>query len=167
MKRPVPLKLTCGARISCIVPPLGDYSTYIYAVHRHDSHEIKIGKAVDPVRRLVEIQSVHGVELDLRLALPAHADREPEMHRVFSKWRRLGEWFSMAPEIESWLQISLASLRDAPDVLDREGGGCAFRTAEGLPCRNRSAFVVRVYGDQLDVCAVHNHALQSATRRVP
>lgn len=54
---------------------------------------IKIGFAVNPLRRLGEVQRMSPVKLTILATTDGDRDREARVHRYLSKFRLYGEWF--------------------------------------------------------------------------
>jgi len=70
-------------------------SGYVYFIHATESDRIKIGKSVDPKKRLSGLQTSSSETLRLLLSLPAKdmAYEERQMHELFASERIRGEWF--------------------------------------------------------------------------
>ena len=60
---------------------------------------IKIGFSNNPKRRLREIQRYSPIELRIIAMIKGGREKEAELHRRFSKYRRYGEWFEPSQEI--------------------------------------------------------------------
>lgn len=54
---------------------------------------VKIGRSVNPARRLRQLQTGHASELQLILVLKGDGPRELEFHERFASARLAGEWF--------------------------------------------------------------------------
>lgn len=65
----------------------------IYFIQESGRGLIKIGSAVDPSMRLVDLQIGSPFSLVLLLALEGGRDEEKALHRRFSRLRYRGEWF--------------------------------------------------------------------------
>lgn len=76
---------------------------YLYFIRRGDL--VKIGRAVDPVDRLDELQSANPDRLTLLAAAPAHANLEKVVHGHFADCRiGSGEWFRLNPALADFIQ---------------------------------------------------------------
>jgi hypothetical protein len=60
---------------------------------------IKIGKAVDPRKRLSQLQTGSGETLSLLAVEPGGLDVERQRHRQFRAYRVRGEWFRADPAL--------------------------------------------------------------------
>lgn len=63
--------------------------------------KVKIGKSVDPVRRLPELQTGSPVLLKL---LAVTVTPEPILHARFAHSRAHGEWFYLSPDIQKYIE---------------------------------------------------------------
>lgn len=80
-----------------------DPQKWLYVIRRRDTHEVKIGTAIDPIARLKVLQTAHGADLELVATAPANAFTEPEAHARFAEYRKKREWFYEAPAITRWI----------------------------------------------------------------
>lgn len=62
---------------------------------------IKIGMAIDPVRRLKSLQTSHPEPLSILATSSGGPEREREYHKQFAGHRLHGEWFERCPEIDA------------------------------------------------------------------
>lgn len=77
---------------------------------------IKIGRSVDPVKRLASLQTANANGLlELLAVLPHGETREARLHRKFSKRRLSGEWFEDCPEIRMFIKQSGGAIEAAND----------------------------------------------------
>lgn len=83
----------------------------VYAIS--DGRAIKIGFAVDPVKRLADLQIAHSQPLRLihSRACSDAAKAERRAHRLLREKRLRGEWFDLS-EQEAVFAIDLAIMRD-------------------------------------------------------
>lgn len=65
--------------------------------------QVKIGYAVDPERRLRQLQTGSPHRLELRRTVcPATMAQEAELHRRFAAYRDHGEWFRLTGDVAEW-----------------------------------------------------------------
>lgn len=62
---------------------------------------IKIGIAMNPAKRLKQLQTAYPHKLEILAILPGGARQECAYHARFAAHRLHGEWFTRCPEIES------------------------------------------------------------------
>jgi hypothetical protein len=67
--------------------------SHLYFIQAGADGPIKIGRAVNPVSRMCELQSGNHVELRILVALPGGYAAERAAHRSFKSFRIRGEWF--------------------------------------------------------------------------
>lgn len=80
---------------------------YVYFIS-DGRQRMKIGRAVDPMRRLAELQVSHGQRLTLTVAVPAHAVVETAIHKRFEHLRLSGEWFAIDDELRVFVGALLS-----------------------------------------------------------
>lgn len=71
----------------------------VYFIQNHPGREIKIGRAVDPYRRLSTLSTGSPGATELIGILPGGADLERELHKRFAHLRLQGEWFSPGDDL--------------------------------------------------------------------
>ena len=72
----------------------------IYFIQGRDGTPIKIGKAIDPNARLLQLQTAHTEPLRLLAVIESGGLKlERELHRRFSQYRVHGEWFRPDDEL--------------------------------------------------------------------
>lgn len=76
-----------------------DSEEYLVYLIRAGDGPIKIGVAIDPQKRLSEIQVGNPLKLELLASVPGDQNTERLLHRKFSAHRMSGEWFSPEPEL--------------------------------------------------------------------
>ena len=102
--RPDPVAAITEAAARCVVAiddrcfpsgyPSGECPGYLYAVRQVDGGPVKIGKAIDPVARMGEIQRMNPRPLML-VGLSHHQIEESWLHRRNRRRRLHGEWFDI------------------------------------------------------------------------
>ena len=129
----------------------------IYFIQVGHDGPIKIGKAVDPEKRLQTLQTGTPETLRLLAVIPGDRTREAEIHRHLKAHRQRGEWFAANAEVLGYV----AGLRDIEytridgrsyAVLRRERAGsptsfcpfCGDRHRHGIGDGHRGAHCWRV-----------------------
>lgn len=74
---------------------------YLYVIAGDDA--VKIGRTLNPVVRMRELQTGHDTKLQLLAAVPVHASLEALVHRHFAHLRRAGEWFQLTDEVAAFV----------------------------------------------------------------
>jgi hypothetical protein len=88
---------------------------HLYFIYNPCTEMVKIGKSVDPDRRLVEIQQLSGVPVTLLGVLHGEGELEFKLHLYFAAQRRIGEWFVASDEL-----LALAAKpKTVPDFIKR------------------------------------------------
>jgi hypothetical protein len=100
------------ARKEAIKPDVTDRYVYIIGA---DGHPVKIGIALEPEKRLKEIQTGFPHRLRIYVQVEAFGGLAPrverEAHRMLTQHRLHGEWFDCSPELaEATVRHVLASL---------------------------------------------------------
>ena len=86
---------------------------------RHQGH-IKIGKSVDPWKRLSSLQTAHYEPLEMLAIMPGSDDLEAGLHRAFGKYMKRGEWFQENGELLAFIEVIKATFPDAQRNLAQE-----------------------------------------------
>jgi Meiotically up-regulated gene 113 len=73
-----------------------------YFIYSPKLEAVKIGRSVDPEKRLRAIKN--GNPDELRLLGVLNDDREKEFHQRFAKYRTNGEWFSLGSRLLAFLK---------------------------------------------------------------
>ena len=96
-----------------------------YFIQNTTTLEVKIGKSIDPAKRMIDLQSANGSQLVMRGYL--EGDRESEFHSRFSATRLKGEWFRHSSYLELCLRDEFG---ETPRVLfdSRSKGGLIKRS---------------------------------------
>lgn len=76
---------------------------YLY-IFKNELNRIKIGQAVNPEQRLINIKSQAGLEIELINKVNNSAKYESVLHKIFKKCNYMYEWFICNEEQESWLR---------------------------------------------------------------
>lgn len=77
--------------------------TYTYFIESAATGLIKIGRSVDPEKRLKELQTAAPDKLSILKTFPENLFSEASMHEKFAHLRRHGEWFEDSPEIRDFI----------------------------------------------------------------
>lgn len=74
---------------------------HVYFIQAEHGGPVKIGKALDPVARLAQIQSGNPYRLVVRHAEPVVSGYSAEraLHQIFRDYRMCGEWFRAHPAL--------------------------------------------------------------------
>lgn len=135
----------------------------IYFIQSGPDGPIKIGKAVDPQKRLQTLQIGTHETLRLLAVIPGDRKREAEIHRHLKAHRHRGEWFAATAEVLAYI----SGLRDveyemidgrAYAVLRRERAGsptsfcpfCGDRHIHGIGDGHRGAHCARVVWPEVE-----------------
>ncbi len=169
--------------LACTIPPLpqtGERWTYLYAIRRRGTGEIKIGVSIEPWGRIRGLQTAHGEPLELALALPVPlrasgtrnfvTSHESDIHERFQQWHKRGEWFAESPEMSSWIEECGNQIPAYPDVasirIPLMAPKCDGIGRNGLPCSARVRYVAKRDDGTLKwLCAPHGKTWPSSTLR--
>lgn len=134
----------------------------IYFIQAGHDGPIKIGKAVDPEKRLQTLQTGTHEMLRLLAVIPGDRDRETEIHRRLLAHRYRGEWFAPTAEVLAYISGLRAVEYKIVDgrayaVLQRERAGsptsfcpfCGDRHVHGIGDGHRGAHCWRVIWSEL------------------
>ena len=86
---------------------------------RHNGY-IKIGKSVDPWKRLASLQTAHHEPLEMLAIMPGSEDLEHGLHRAFGQFMERGEWFQENAQLLAFIEIVKATFPDAQRNLAQE-----------------------------------------------
>jgi hypothetical protein len=93
--------------------------TYIYIIGNRDSLQ-KIGYAINPAKRLKQLQTGNPEELFLHHKIEVPDDRarliEQHIHREINYKRTKGEWFKLSPK-EAIALLNFAAIRWVDDQM--------------------------------------------------
>lgn len=78
---------------------------------RHDGF-IKIGKSVDPWKRLSSLQTAHHDTLKMLAIMPGSDDLEYGLHRAFGAFMKRGEWFQENEQLLAFIEMVKATFPD-------------------------------------------------------
>jgi hypothetical protein len=108
--------------------------SFVYFVQQGENGPVKIGRAVDPERRVATLQTGNAIDLHLREVVPGDSTLESTMHQRFADARIRGEWFGA-----DYLPLILAYAEGIAEsaVLEHDGGPSApVVTAGGTRVRD-------------------------------
>jgi hypothetical protein len=88
---------------------------FIYAVENGDA--VKIGYAVDPVRRLSELNVGSPGRHRLVGFAPGAREHESELHSLLDRWRVRGEWFEKAGAVLHFLDLLPKANKVGPAIV--------------------------------------------------
>ena len=81
-------------------PPRKYQKTYF--IYNEEAGTVKIGRGVDPIRRLANLQT--GSTSKLKLLAVINEDCEAILHRRFAHLRTTGEWFEASPSLMAFIR---------------------------------------------------------------
>lgn len=92
-----------GVPLPNFEPPVR-HQLWIYAIHRPDTNEVKIGFSRNPEQRLACLQQYHGEPLVMLGKVRGTGQDEDYLHARFASARKPNgaEWFYGTPEILAW-----------------------------------------------------------------
>ena len=76
----------------------------IYFIQVENNGPIKIGTAVDPEKRLNNLQIGNHKKLNLIAVIPGKSGLESKIHRDLKGFRRDGEWFNPTTEVLDYIR---------------------------------------------------------------
>jgi hypothetical protein len=120
---------------------------FVYFIQAKNSKKVKIGRAVDPEKRLKELQTGNPEELSILGLIDCEsiyeADcREEQLHKEFQHLRLQGEWFDFGPEIIDWAVHSGwigESYKEIQSVLKQSIKQCRSLREGMTPCTTASS----------------------------
>lgn len=118
----------------------------VYFITARTVGMVKIGCAYDPHRRLGYMQTACPVELTLEALLPGAFTEEGEYHARFAEHRVRGEWFTLAPEIETLIAAHPAP--EKPRSIAQKRRILQLHSA-GAPKRRTLSRQERLYADAM------------------
>ena len=71
---------------------------YVYVIE-NENHKVKIGKSINPEKRIISIKRTSGCEIVRTYVTPElhqYSALEAFLHSHFSKYRDIGEWFNIS-----------------------------------------------------------------------
>ena len=77
---------------------------YIYFIS--DGDTVKIGRAIEPRKRLAELQCAHPSPLRILAAVLNHASLEQAIHERFKGEKLTGEWFRLSDELATFIECA-------------------------------------------------------------
>jgi hypothetical protein len=81
----------------------------VYFLHAPAVNLIKIGRSIDPDRRLAELKLLSPVDLEIMGMIDGGSLKEAELHAKFKHLHSHGEWFHATEELKlfAWLETML------------------------------------------------------------
>lgn len=96
---------------------------YVYVIES-ENHKVKIGKSINPEKRIISIKMTSGCEIVRTYVTPElhqYSALEAFLHSHFSKYRYIGEWFNVDYDIVtkyvSALNFSTWNIEPKPEKL--------------------------------------------------
>ena len=81
---------------------------YVYIIKNKTLHTIKIGKSVNPRKRIRDIQNAAGCEMETIALIPCklYSELEKDLHSEFGQDRLdYGEWFNLSTNIRQFIDM--------------------------------------------------------------
>lgn len=91
--------------------------SFLYAIE--GGGLVKLGRSVEPQKRLRSLQRMSPTPLTLIATIPEHLVSEEEAHERWSEQRAHGEWFEPSPELRAWIEWIGRRGRLAIDLYER------------------------------------------------
>jgi hypothetical protein len=105
--------------------------TVIYFIQSEHGGPIKIGRADDLAKRLVNLQTSRPDKLVVLATAPGTVQQERDLHARFAAAREKGEWFSPVPDLVQLVARVVSDGASAFGVTDRD---VSPRTVPAVPC---------------------------------
>lgn len=86
---------------------------------RHGTH-IKIGKSIDPWKRLASLQTAHYDVLEMLAIMPGNEELEYGLHRAFGQHITRGEWFEENDQLLAFIEMVKTTFPDSQRNLSQE-----------------------------------------------
>ena len=86
---------------------------------RHENY-IKIGKSIDPWKRLASLQTAHHDALEMLAIMPGNEELEYGLHRAFGQYMERGEWFQVNEQLLAFIEMVKVTFPDAQRNLYQE-----------------------------------------------
>jgi hypothetical protein len=83
-------------------------ASYLYFIEAVDTGYIKIGRSVNPERRLAQLSTGSPNQLVLLGQISGGSELEAELHRSFGNLRERGEWFRTSGELKQFIKEATA-----------------------------------------------------------
>lgn len=108
LPRAVPVLGRFITRYGGVIPVESGY-VYVMEPTQEGFDVVKIGKSITPDSRLKNVSPKMPFECEFRYVYPSHSMSLAEklIHKKFAHLRTNGEWFRLAPELESWIQCEM------------------------------------------------------------
>lgn len=76
---------------------------YVYFVADRTQNAVKIGYSASPQARLSNLQTSTPSKLELLAVIEGDLQTERHLHKRFADYRLTGEWFSLTPELATFI----------------------------------------------------------------
>lgn len=153
----------------------------IYVIQAGTNGPIKIGYAIDPKRRIRQLQTASSEALSLIKVFPGDKIVENRIHTDLRQFRKRGEWFDVSDDVFAYLRRFdlveyevlenipyLILWRDSLDSATAPCGFCGIRHFHGVPdghrtphCATKDAVVVAKDGVTLH--QTHGYLVRTRT----
>lgn len=102
---------------------------------------VKIGRTVDTVRRLRELQVGGTSKLKYLGWIPGGSEQEGALHRVMAEHRIRGEWFRLTPAVRVLIEGACAAHRQKLDADEASDLVRALEATHEIVCRGKGCSV--------------------------
>lgn len=79
--------------------------TKVYFIQSENEGPIKIGCAIDPIARMLSLQTSHPNQLRLLAVVDGSYKEEAKLHRLFANYRIKGEWFHPSTQLTEYIAL--------------------------------------------------------------
>lgn len=79
------------------------YKGYVYFIAEEDNQRIKIGFAMNPYKRIKQLQTGNSKTLKILKIIPGDQKVERAYHKHFAMYKQRGEWFQLSEEILAFI----------------------------------------------------------------
>lgn len=107
----------------------------IYFIQANDGGPIKVGYAVDPQKRLTEIQRMSPVPLRILATINGYRKDEALLHRRFASLRLHGEWFRPSQELLDIITRKKLPFKESYPPGFERSQCLGVNVCDGQPCK--------------------------------
>lgn len=125
-------QLASGAPVRFTNTPAPIAYRWIYFIRMGIDGPVKIGSAVNPEKRLGQLQTANPYRLTLMAKVPWIAGEEQRLHEAFRHAQMVGEWFRPEPELIAHIASLTGELYEAPwSAHSRPGAAGVLHAVDG------------------------------------
>ena len=95
---------------------------FVYLIKEENTEKYKLGVSMNPERRVKQLQTASSERLELRKKFKTNYNYmlEKYLHRVFRKYKVIGEWYKLSEEEEQKFQEVCEQGERTFSLLDKE-----------------------------------------------